>query len=226
MLYYIKKILKFVYFKVKYSRIVRFDFSVSIAKKSSFEGMNKLYPNSFFSGELGFGSYIADNSTIYAKVGRYTSIAQDVKVLIGTHPYTHPYVSTSPVFFSNKKQNGSTYTKEQKFQELRYIDKEETYSVNIGNDCWIGERALIIWGVKIGDGAVVLAGAVVTKDVPPFSVVGGVPAKVLSYRYNKETIDFLLKFKWWNKGEKWIIKNSNYFQDINAFISSFEKDID
>ena len=77
-------------------------------------------------------------------------------------------------------------------------DKSKNIAVSIGYDCWIGEGAFLKGGVKIGNGAVVLAHAVVTKDVPDYAIVGGVPAKIIKYRYDNETIKFLQKIKWWN----------------------------
>jgi acetyltransferase-like isoleucine patch superfamily enzyme len=222
MLTILKKILSFVYLKVKFRNLVKFGFSVTIRRSSVFEGMNKLYPNSFFSGELGFGSYVSTNSIIVAKVGRYTSIGPDVKVIIGTHPFTYPYASTSPVFFSIKKQNGGTFVKEQRFKEMFYLDKNETYSVIIGNDCWIGDRVLILNGVTIGDGAILLAGAVITKDVPPYAIAGGVPSKILKYRYNQNTIDFLLKFKWWNKDIEWLKSNAELICNVNGLEEKYK----
>ena len=89
---------------------------------------------------------------------------------------------------------------------------------HIGNDVWIGLNATILDGVTIGDGAIVAAGAVVTKDVPPYAVVGGVPAKIIKYRFTESQIDFLLKFRWWEKDRKWIQQNYKRFQDIESFI--------
>ena len=68
-------------------------------------------------------------------------------------------------------------------------------------------RKFSLWGVSIGNGAVVLARAVVTKDVPPYAIVGGVPAKVLKYRYDDETIQFLIDTKWWNNEIRWFMRN-------------------
>ena len=93
----------------------------------------------------------------------------------------------------------------------------------VGNDVWIGENVFFQGGVIIGDGAVVLAGAVVTKDVPPYAIVGGVPAKVLKYRYDEETIKFLLSIKWWDKDVNWLRDNWQLLCDINRLKN--EKDI-
>lgn len=219
---FLKKTLKFLYHKIKYGRLVKFDFSVNISNGAIFEGMNKLHPKSYFGGRLGYGSYIGPSSNILGNIGKYTSIAPDVKVLNGKHPYTTPFVSTNPAFFSLRKQNGSTFTTKQRFNELLYMDKEKTYSVVIGNDCWIGERVLIIGGVTVGDGAVILAGAVVTKDVPPYAIVGGVPSKILKYRYDEDTIAFLLKFKWWDKDLVWLKENIDAMNDIDLLKKKFK----
>ena len=74
---------------------------------------------------------------------------------------------------------------------------------------------MLIGGVHIADGAVVLAGAVVTKDVPPYAIVGGVPAKIIRYRYDEETISFLLQAQWWNNTEDWFKENWKLLTDID-----------
>lgn len=209
----IKHVIKFFFAKVKYHRLCKFDITNSISLKSKFEGKNKLYSNVYFDGHMGLGSYVASNSHIYGYIGRFTSIASYCNVIIGVHPYTFPYATTSPAFFSILKQNGMTFTHYQKFNELRFAKDE--YPVVIGNDCWIGQSASIVSGVSIGDGAVVLAGAIVTKDVPPYAIVGGIPAKILRYRYDKETIDFLLKIKWWDNSINWFIENSSLLCNID-----------
>ena len=159
---------------------------------------------------MGYGSYIASNSTIVGNIGKFTSIASEVCTNLGIHPLTNPYVSTSPMFFSLLKQSGKTFAKKQMFHEFKK-------PINIGNDCWIGQRVFIVGGVNIGDGAIVLAGAVVTKDVPPYAIVGGVPAKILKYRYDEDTIQLLLKTKWWNKPIQWLEENWYSFNDIEKF---------
>ena len=212
---FLKRAIKYIYFHIKYHNKLTFAFNCDIGIHSQFEGMNRIYPNTQFSGYMGKGSYIAPNSIIRGKIGRFTSIASRCYVITGVHPYTYPYVSTSPMFISLLKQNGHTFVTEQKMQEQKYA--QDKYEVVIGNDCWIGEGASIIAGVSIGDGAVILAGAMVTKDVPPYAIVGGIPARIIKYRYNQEDIDLLLKHKWWDKDIDWQKKNSALFLDINLF---------
>ena len=101
------------------------------------------------------------------------------------------------------------------FKERLSIDGR---SCIIGNDVWIGNDVRIIGGITIGDGAIVGLGAVVTKDVPPYAVVGGVPAKIIRYRFEQDKIEELLRDKWWNKEEEWIkdnfIKYANKWKEI------------
>lgn len=93
----------------------------------------------------------------------------------------------------------------------------------IGSDCWIGYDVKVVQGVKIGDGAMVLTGAVVTKDVPPYAIVGGVPAKVMKYRFDEETINFLLECKWWNNKIEWFSKNWLYLSNIEKLKNYYNK---
>lgn len=195
------------------------DYPARIIKKSSFEGYNRIGKRSSFHGTMGFGSYISADCAISADIGRFTCIANQVETITGTHPYKAPFVSISPMFYTPRNQVGNSFAKESVFNEMRYVDCERKIGVKLGNDCWIGERVLIIGGVTIEDGAVVLAGAVVTKDVPPYAIVGGVPAKVLKYRYDDETINLLLNFKWWNKDKKWLKQNWEIFCDIEKLKS-------
>ncbi|MDO3693631.1 hypothetical protein QVZ41_02055 [Wenyingzhuangia sp. chi5] len=167
--------------------------------------MNKLYKNSRFNGQLGYGSYIQCDSDI---------IGSFVKVNLVKHPFEVPYVSTSPSFVSLRKQNGSTYVDKQYFEEIRYADSNNKHVVFIGHDCWIGQGFFIVGGVTIGNGAMVLTHGVVTKDVPLYAIVGGGPAKVLKYRYDEETIKFLLEFEWWNKDEEWLKQNIHKMYNI------------
>jgi acetyltransferase-like isoleucine patch superfamily enzyme len=206
---FIKRVIKYIHRKIKYGKKLKFDFSVSININSSFEGMNKIYSNTYFSGEMGFGSYIGWNSYLEGRIGRFTSIAPHVHSNYGRHPISEPFATTCPTFFSLLKQNGGTFATSQCYDEFVFADKEKKYPLIIGNDCWIGQGVFIVGGITIGDGAVVLAHAVVTEDVPPYAIVGGVPAKILKYRYDEETMKFLLDLKWWNKDIPWLKRNAD-----------------
>ena len=212
----IKKFIKYIVLKFKYrNKNVFLSFSDSISFTSFFEGANRIQKNTLFSGRIGFGSYIGNNCQMQnVEIGRFTSIGSNVLVLTGSHPYTYPYVSTSPLFYSNRGQLGIVWEHDTKFNEIRKVENTNI-SVKIGNDCWIGVNVLIVGGCVIHDGAVILSGAVVTKDVPPYAIVGGVPAEIRKYRFNKEDIDFLLRLKWWNKELGWIRKNRELLLNLN-----------
>ncbi|MEH6513693.1 MAG: CatB-related O-acetyltransferase [Maribacter arcticus] len=173
---------------------------------------------------MGFGSYVANDSKIAkTKIGRYTSIGPRVICVFGNHP-SKKYVSTHPSFFSNWAQVGFTYTEKQHFSEFSEpISEGSLYTISIGNDVWIGSDVRILDGVKIGDGAIVAAGSIVVKNVEPYSVVGGVPAKLIRYRFTEPQIHFLKKYKWWEKPQDWIIKNAYLFADIEQFMEQNNK---
>lgn len=197
--------------KIK-NRKLRIDFRAKTTINSKFGGYNKLSHHSYFSGELGLGSYVGENSIVGGKIGKYCSIAGNVIFLTKTHP-TSSFVSTSPCFYSTKCQNGISYVSCQKFDEQPKLEGEK-YSVVVGNDVYIGYGATVIGPVRIGDGAIVAANATVVNDVEPYTIVGGTPAKVIRKRFSDEEIDFLLKLKWWDKDETWIIKNAEHFDSV------------
>lgn len=217
-----KKFFKYIYVSYKYKkRGVSIARSATIDIRNIYEGCNTVGQDTTFVGQLGFGSYIGRNSVISAKVGRFTSISSFVITESGTHPYTYPYATTSPMFFSMRNQCGATWSDRQYFEEIRNVDSK--HAVHIGNDCWIGSRAFIVGGVTIGDGAVVLANAVVTKDVPPYAIVGGVPAKIIKYRFSQEDIDFLLDTKWWNMNLEELKDKAYLIRDIDLLKMHFSK---
>lgn len=189
---------------------------VIISNRTVVEGMNSIGNCSHFDGYLGFGSYISAHCDIaMTEIGRYTSVGPRVVVNPGRHPYTYPYVTSCPAFFSTRKQNSGTFVSEDEYDEFNYVDREKQIVSKIGNDCWIGEGALIAGGVTIGDGAVVLAHAVVTKDVEPYSIVGGVPAKHIRFRYSTEDMELLKQFQWWNKPVSWLKDNNELLRDFD-----------
>ena len=138
---------------------------------------------------VGDHTYIGGNNKIHnAVIGKFCSIGPEVRIGLGIHPLT--LKSTYPGFYTNSEY----YRVEKRYD----FEGEEYKQVAIGNDVWIGARATILDGVNVGDGAVIAAGAVVTKDVPPYAVVGGVPAKVIKYRFDDNRIKELLEEEWWN----------------------------
>lgn len=217
MFYLIKQIIKHISIKFKWRNRVILNHPCHISKDSIFEGMSQIHSNTTFNGSLGFGSYIGSYCNLSADIGRFTSIAPYVRCNSGIHPYTYPFATTAPSFFSlnfHHSQNGSSFARKQMFEELSFYDKKRKIAVKIGSDCWIGEGAFLVGGITIGDGAVILAHAVVTKDVPPYAIVGGIPAKILKYRYSQEDITFLMKIKWWNNSIKWFNENWELLCDI------------
>ena len=190
---------------------VIFDRDTVISRDTVFEGGNRVAQGAKVVGcHIGYGTIIGFGADLSnTRVGRYSSVVP--RVVRGRHPIDQ--VSTHPAFFSMAKQAGFTYATEQAFEEFKYADPESKTSVIIGSDTWITTDVKIVEGVTVGDGAVVMCGAVVTKDVPPYAIVGGVPAKVVRYRFDPETIEWLLQLRWWDKDEQWIKAHAAYFSD-------------
>lgn len=154
-----------------------------------FEGYNKLHGNAQLVGtRLGRMSYVSSARVSRAEIGRFCSIGFEALIGLGDHPAT--LLSTHPAFYSNLGQSGFTFSRSQQFGEFK--------TIRIGNDVWIGARAIFLGGVTVADGAIVAAGAVVTRDVPPFAIVGGVPARILRYRFDEAVREALLDWRWWD----------------------------
>ena len=163
---------------------------------------------------IGSYTYFASDDKFFnTSIGKFCSIGPGVRCGMGFHP-SNTFVSTHPIFFSTNKQAQITFADKNYFTEALPIE--------IGNDVWIGANVIILDGVRIGNGAILGAGAVITKDVPDYAIAVGVPAKVIKYRFEKEQINFLLKDKWWNKDIKWLAKNYKYFHSINDYIEKMK----
>ena len=173
-----------------------------------------IYEPSFITKDVIIGeyTYISEGSKIsMTEIGKFCSIGPHLLCGWGIHPING--ISTSPMFYSTKKQNGMT---------LSDTDKcEERKKIIIGNDVFIGANVTILDGVKIGNGCVIGAGAVVTKDIPDYAVVGGVPAKIIKYRFSDEQISALKKIEWWNWEYDKLKNIEKYFFNIDDFIKEF-----
>ena len=159
--------------------------------------------------QLGDYSYISKNASINnCEIGKFCSIGPNFCCGLGIHPTNG--ISTAPMFYSTAKQNGMTLCKENKV--------EESIRTIIGNDVFIGANVIVLDGVHIDDGAVIGAGAVVTKNVPPYAIVTGVPAGIIRYRFEPEIIDSLLKKKWWDCEDKSLLSVEKHLFDIEGFL--------
>lgn len=205
---------KYFYLNFKH-RQVKFYYGSDALGNCKFENDITLLHGAVISNtSIGRKSYVGQKSYLKnCNIGRYCSIAPGVHAGLGIHPIGKN-ASTSVAFY-RKKAAIPTYVSENKFLE-------EFKQIIIGNDVWIGERAIIMDGVTIGDGAVVGAGAVVTKDVEPYEIVAGVPAKKIRDRFSVETKENLMHIKWWNIDEDWIKENSTKFEDVDALIMSLK----
>ncbi len=187
-----------------------------IRRDCRFEG-NNFIDGEVFASSFGYGSYVHKHSMLVnVKVGRFTSIGEYVNIKLYDHPVEN--LSTSPAFY-RKDSTLRSFVSENVFEDMK-LDGEG-FSVRIGNDVWIGSGAMITSGVTIGDGAVIAAGAVVTKDVLPYEIVGGIPAKQIRFRFSEEIREKLLAFKWWDKDPEWLAENGKYFRDPEDFIRRF-----
>lgn len=152
---------------------------------------------------IGSYTYTGANTVIKkAKIGKYCSISWNVSITGNQHEYhnisTHPFPRLSSFGFVEKKEG-------------RGLDSEE---VTIGNDVWIGMNACILPGVKVSSGSIIGAGGMVTKDVPPYAIVAGNPARILKYRFSEDIIRQLMEIQWWDWPPEVIRKNLFLFQKI------------
>ncbi len=160
------------------------------------------------SSKLGKYSYISQYSIVNkTKVGKFCSIANGCYIGLWEHNID---VSTHSFYLYEHSGNF--------VKGYKNYDKDKIQTI-IGNDVWIGANSVLLKGVVIGDGAIIGASAVVTKDIPPYAVVIGNPAKIIKYRYNQKDIDWLLKLQWWNFKRKKIklLIRKNAFSNFKLF---------
>ncbi len=173
---------------------------------------------------MGAFSYAVSGFYFGCRIGRYCSFAENVQ--IGRHPHPMHYFSTSPFFYWVYDDIlNQHFPPEADIAPLRDFKRNSPHAVAkmtmIGNDVWIGDGAFILPGVKIGNGAAIAARSVVTKDVPPYALVAGVPAKVIRYRFQEDQIEALLASRWWEFAP-WQLKGATV-DDIPAFLEFIAK---
>lgn len=169
-------------------------------------GCNSIVSNSRF----GDYTYVGNNCACYfVDVGKFCSIASGVRLGLHEHP-VGANVSVYPAFH-RPWPLARHITPAFEFQTIK--------RTTIGNDVWIGEGCIILSGISIGNGAVIAAGAVVSKDVPPYAIVGGIPAKLIRMRFAVEQIEKLEQIAWWDQNEDWLKNHGKEFGNIEDFVN-------
>jgi len=205
----VKNSIRKIYYQRKYSSLKILS-NVVLGNNNTFEeGVTLNDSVNVSKTSIGKYTYIAPRTHINrTKIGRYCSIGPEVLCGLGVHPTS--LVSTHPSFFSTKGQSQIVFADSNYFDEVK-----ETI---LGNDVWVGARVTILDGLTIGDGAIIGAGSIVTKDVPPYAIVVGNPAKIIKYRFENEIIEKLLEIKWWTWEVEKIEKNKELFLDVDSFV--------
>ncbi len=203
-----------------------------IEHKQYFEVPIRLCGGAVCVDKIGAFTSVGSNANLnrVKSIGRFCSIAD--WVVAGQTEHTLNIVSTSLIFNRatfNWHENHHDLYDDKNFNSVKaqidkFHDKKNIFNIEIGNDVWIGYGAIIMNGVTIGDGAVIGARAVVTKDVAPYSVVGGVPAKFIKKRFSDDMISKLMSLKWWEYGPK-ILKGID-LTDVEKAVDKIQKRID
>lgn len=167
---------------------------------------------SLINSKIGRYSYISNNSSVVnTEIGSFCSIASGCSIGGGAHPTD--WMSSSPVFHSGRnifRKNFSTH---------HFTPYKKTI---IGNDVWLGLRVFVKAGVTIGDGSIVGMGSIVTKDIPPYEIWAGNPARKIKDRFDDETKEKLLSLKWWELDEKSLTELAKSANDVKKLIESME----
>jgi len=208
MINFVKRIFSYLYwqlYSIKYNTNIsstNVSIKATIGQKCSVRYGSEVYDEVILGDYLyisGPGSYVEA-----AKIGKYCSIARNVTIGVSDHNYS--VVSSHPFLFD----------KSYKLNKNPPLEKAKTRPI-IGNDVWIGMGSFVLRGVNIGDGAIVAANSVVTKDVEPYSIVAGSPARHLKYRFSPSDVRNLLEIKWWDWSEDKIKKEILSFYDTENF---------
>lgn len=192
-----------------------------INNDTSFSGSNSIGPKTNVSSSvIGFATYVgSDCGLSHCEVGNYSSIGNNVSILANNHPVS-TFVSTHPAFHRAThplmKSLDLSFATYDLYPETKYAKKG--IQVVIGSDVWIGNDVKILPGLSIGDGAVIASGAIVTKDVLPYSISGGIPAKHIKFRFSEDKVKWLLNYKWWYLPKDTLKKNYKLFSNIDDLL--------
>lgn len=171
---------------------------------------------------IGSQSYVGGNSTLkFCRIGKFCSIGEGVQIGLGIHPTDQ--VSTYPGFYSS---SASGVTRFLPIEDATQLEEPEFLPVKIGNDVWIGNRATILDGINVGHGAVIGAGAIVTRDVEPFAIVTGVPARLARKRFSESFCRFLLRTEWWDWDTDLLRKRAHLFSNPMMFEEHLREEMD
>jgi acetyltransferase-like isoleucine patch superfamily enzyme len=183
-------------------------------KNSTLHSTSKLESGtSFYSSTMGKFSFCGyDCEIVNADIGSFTSIANCVVIGGGRHPME--WAGMSPVFYEGRDSVKAKFSEHVREQPRR---------VNIGHDVWLGRSVIVLPGVTIGDGAVVGAGSVVTKEVPPYAIVAGNPARLIRYRFSELLRSRLLSARWWDLSDRELQALAPYVRDVEAFLGAAGK---
>ena len=194
-------------FTAKYGKNVFVARGVDITNCQFEEYVNLAHDASVMNSRIGKRTSVGRYTIIRnSEIGRYVSLSWRCTIGADAHPYDR--ISGSGAFYQKKygllKENAP---------------KDRPPVTVVGNDVWIGCDVIIVAGVKVGDGAIIGAGSVVTKDVPPYAIVAGVPAKIIRYRFDEETQKQLLASKWWE------FDDETYRKNISLFMKPVDEEI-
>jgi acetyltransferase-like isoleucine patch superfamily enzyme len=199
----------------------RFDWGAIAGGQCDFESPVTLLRNArVFGCRLGRYTYLGCESEIEnANIGRFCSIGPGVMIGLAAHPLGLN-ISTSPVFYKSRSETSKPTFNDPTLSPDSALFKDEHRLVTLGHDVWVGARAIIKAGVSIGNGAVIAAGAVVTHDIPSYAIVVGIPARILRYRFDDETIKDLQQLRWWDQDVEWLRKHACDFMDVRVVLNN------